>query len=50
MRPATRTALGTATAGRQRRAAGKPVALKTELTDANGNSVTQLVAGAYAVR
>ncbi|MFF3458842.1 S8 family serine peptidase [Streptomyces sp. NPDC002730] len=31
-------------------AAGKPVTLKAELTDANGNSVTQLVANAYAVR
>ncbi|WP_406498726.1 hypothetical protein [Streptomyces sp. NBC_00846] len=31
-------------------AAGKPVALKTELTDANGNSVIQTVNDAYAVR
>ncbi|MFD9219468.1 hypothetical protein ACFWDI_05430 [Streptomyces sp. NPDC060064] len=31
-------------------AAGEPVTLKAELTDANGNSVTQLVADAYAVR
>ncbi|MFI1396927.1 S8 family peptidase [Streptomyces sp. NPDC020681] len=31
-------------------AAGLPVTLKAELTDANGNSVTQLVANAYAVR
>jgi len=31
-------------------AAGRPVALKAELTDANGNSVSQLVANAYAVR
>lgn len=31
-------------------AAGKPVTLKTELTDANGNSVTQTVVRAYDVR
>ncbi|MFF1910810.1 S8 family serine peptidase [Streptomyces sp. NPDC058239] len=31
-------------------AAGKPVTLKTELTDANGNSVIQTVNDAYAVR
>ncbi|WP_327326780.1 hypothetical protein OG735_32955 [Streptomyces sp. NBC_01210] len=31
-------------------AAGEPVTLKAELTDSNGNSVTQLVADAYAVR
>ena len=31
-------------------AAGKPVTLKTELTDANGNSVIQTVTDAYAVR
>ncbi|WP_328906607.1 S8 family serine peptidase [Streptomyces sp. NBC_00234] len=31
-------------------AAGKPVTLKTELTDANGNSVIQTVVDAYAVR
>ncbi|MFF3686350.1 S8 family serine peptidase [Streptomyces sp. NPDC002187] len=31
-------------------AAGRPVTLKTELTDARGNSVTQLVVDAYAVR
>ncbi|MEU1281306.1 S8 family peptidase [Streptomyces sp. NPDC005805] len=31
-------------------AAGEQVTLRTELTDANGNSVTQLVVGAYAVR
>ncbi|WP_327370879.1 S8 family peptidase [Streptomyces sp. NBC_01217] len=31
-------------------AAGKPVALKTELTDANGNFVVQTVNDAYAVR
>ncbi|MFB6712011.1 MULTISPECIES: S8 family serine peptidase [unclassified Streptomyces] len=31
-------------------AAGKPVTLKTELTDANGNSVVQTVNDAYAVR
>ncbi|MFD5475601.1 hypothetical protein [Streptomyces sp. NPDC127105] len=31
-------------------AAGKPVTLKTELTDANGNSVVQTVTDAYAVR
>lgn len=31
-------------------AAGKPVTLKTELTDANGNSVVQTVFDAYAVR
>ncbi|MFF9400457.1 S8 family serine peptidase [Streptomyces sp. NPDC014744] len=31
-------------------AAGKPVTLKTELTDANGNSVVQTVSDAYAVR
>ncbi|MFE7326777.1 S8 family serine peptidase [Streptomyces sp. NPDC057565] len=31
-------------------AAGKPVTLKTELTDANGNSVVQTVVDAYAVR
>ncbi|MGW8885165.1 S8 family serine peptidase [Streptomyces sp. NPDC055749] len=31
-------------------AAGKPVTLKTELTDANGNSVIQTVVAAYAVR
>ncbi|MFC9621358.1 S8 family serine peptidase [Streptomyces sp. NPDC056930] len=31
-------------------AAGKPVTLKTELTDANGNSVIQTVNAAYAVR
>ncbi|MET7620796.1 S8 family serine peptidase [Streptomyces sp. NPDC005408] len=31
-------------------AAGRPVTLKAQLTDANGNSVTQLVANAYAVR
>ncbi|MFF0446718.1 S8 family serine peptidase [Streptomyces sp. NPDC004609] len=31
-------------------AAGRPVTLRTELTDANGNSVTQTVADAYAVR
>ncbi|MCT4352253.1 S8 family serine peptidase [Streptomyces sp. Je 1-79] len=31
-------------------AAGRPVTLKTELTDANGNSVTQTVVRAYDVR
>lgn len=31
-------------------AAGKPVTLRTELTDANGNSVIQTVNDAYAVR
>ncbi len=31
-------------------ATGKPVTLKTELTDANGNSVTQTVVRAYDVR
>lgn len=31
-------------------AAGKPVTLRTELTDANGNSVVQTVTDAYAVR
>ncbi|MFF7199660.1 S8 family serine peptidase [Streptomyces sp. NPDC008141] len=31
-------------------AAGRPVTLRTELTDARGNSVTQLVVDAYAVR
>ncbi|MFD4690434.1 S8 family serine peptidase [Streptomyces sp. NPDC058463] len=31
-------------------AAGKPVTLRTELTDANGNSVIQTVTDAYAVR
>ncbi|MFF8841684.1 S8 family serine peptidase [Streptomyces sp. NPDC015127] len=31
-------------------ASGRTVTLKTELTDAKGNSVTQLVVGAYAVR
>ncbi|MFF2010909.1 S8 family serine peptidase [Streptomyces sp. NPDC058195] len=31
-------------------AAGKPVTLRTELTDANGNSVLQTVTDAYAVR
>ncbi|MEN8652655.1 hypothetical protein ABCR94_19190 [Streptomyces sp. 21So2-11] len=31
-------------------ATGKPVTLKTELTDAKGNSVTQLVVRAYDVR
>ncbi|MDK0522989.1 S8 family serine peptidase [Streptomyces sp. ML-6] len=31
-------------------APGKPVTLKTELTDANGNSVVQTVTDAYAVR
>ncbi|MGW0671063.1 S8 family peptidase [Streptomyces sp. NPDC002746] len=31
-------------------AAGKPVTLRTELTDANGNSVVQTVTNAYAVR
>ncbi|MFE4419082.1 S8 family serine peptidase [Streptomyces sp. NPDC056817] len=31
-------------------AAGKPVTLKTELTDSNGNSVIQTVTDAYAVR
>ncbi|MFC8228553.1 S8 family serine peptidase [Streptomyces sp. NPDC057287] len=31
-------------------AAGKPVTLRTELTDANGNSVVQTVTAAYAVR
>ncbi len=31
-------------------AAGKPVTLKTELTDAKGNSVSQVVARAYDVR
>ncbi|MFI6121971.1 S8 family peptidase [Streptomyces sp. NPDC051064] len=31
-------------------AAGKTVTLKTELTDSNGNSVTQTVVSAYAVR
>ncbi|MER5312029.1 S8 family serine peptidase [Streptomyces sp. NPDC002773] len=31
-------------------AAGKPVTLRTELTDANGNSVTQTVVRAYDVR
>ncbi|MET8326486.1 S8 family serine peptidase [Streptomyces sp. NPDC005181] len=31
-------------------AAGKPVTLKTELTDANGNSVVQTIVDAYAVR
>ncbi|MFJ6694792.1 S8 family serine peptidase [Streptomyces sp. NPDC091272] len=31
-------------------AAGKPVTLKTELTDTHGNSVTQLVVRAYDVR
>ncbi|MGW3402322.1 S8 family peptidase [Streptomyces zhihengii] len=31
-------------------ASGEQVTLKTELTDARGNSVTQLVVGAYAVR
>ncbi|MGX1880535.1 S8 family peptidase [Streptomyces sp. NPDC055287] len=31
-------------------AAGKPVTLRTELTDAKGNSVTQVVARAYDVR
>ncbi|MFJ1651312.1 S8 family peptidase [Streptomyces sp. NPDC088337] len=31
-------------------AVGKPVTLKTELTDANGNSVVQTVTDAYAVR
>lgn len=31
-------------------AAGRPVTLKTELTDANGNSVVQTVTNGYAVR
>jgi hypothetical protein len=31
-------------------AAGKPVTLKTELTDANGNSVVQTIVDAYVVR
>ncbi|GGT49746.1 peptidase [Streptomyces kurssanovii] len=31
-------------------ASGRPVTLRTELTDAHGNSVTQLVVDAYAVR
>ncbi|MEV6784903.1 hypothetical protein [Streptomyces sp. NPDC051098] len=31
-------------------ATGRPVTLRTELTDARGNSVTQLVVDAYAVR
>lgn len=31
-------------------ASGRTVTLRTELTDAKGNSVTQLVLGAYAVR
>jgi hypothetical protein len=31
-------------------AAGKPVTLRTELTDAHGNSVVQTVTDAYAVR
>ncbi|WP_326673283.1 S8 family serine peptidase [Streptomyces sp. NBC_01257] len=31
-------------------AAGKPVTLRTELTDSNGNSVVQTVTDAYAVR
>lgn len=31
-------------------AAGKPVTLRTELTDAKGNSVVQTVTDAYAVR
>ncbi|MGW2693800.1 hypothetical protein [Streptomyces sp. NPDC001296] len=31
-------------------ASGKQVTLKTELTDANGNSLTQIVTRAYDVR
>lgn len=31
-------------------AVSKPVTLKTELTDANGNSVVQTIVDAYAVR
>lgn len=31
-------------------AGGEQVTLRTELTDADGDSVTQLVVGAYAVR